>query len=90
MTDPFLKLFIIIIGYVIVLFILRFLGFGKKQVCENCNNCCPDCSFALKRIQRKKQDKILYHLTLRIYNLKRYRCSECAWEGLKWEEKYRP
>lgn len=90
MTDPFLKLFIIIIGYVIVLFILRFLGFGKKQVCENCNNCCPDCSFALTRIQRKKKDKIFYHLTLRIFNLKRYRCAECAWEGLKWEEKYRP
>ena len=86
--DEFLLIFIAIVLYVILLFIIRHLGLGSKENCIHCNNCCPDCSLALNRIKRINRDKILYHITFRVFEFKRYSCQECGWEGLKWEKKY--
>jgi len=83
--DQFLLVFIIILMYILLLFILRFLNVGRKKKCSKCNNCCPDCSFALNRVKRKKKDQITNNLTFRIYDYKRYICTECGWEGLRWE-----
>ena len=89
-ADPFLKLFIGLLLYLILLVIIRWLHIGKKKTCENCNNCCPDCMSGLNRIQRFHSDKLIFHLTFRIFDLKRYLCNHCGWEGLRWENKYRP
>ena len=89
-ADPFIKIFITLLIYVTILFLLRILNIGRKKVIENCNNCCPDCESALNRIQRKSIDRLLFHLTFRIFEFKRYICNECGWEGLRWEDKYRP
>ena len=90
MADPFLKLFIVLLLYIVVLFFIRTINLGRKKVCNNCNNCCPDCTSALNRIKRKAHDRLSYHLTFRIFDFKRYVCNECGWEGLRWEDKYRP
>ena len=89
-ADPFLKLFVLLLIYIVFLALLRSFNVGKKKVCENCNNCCPDCKFALNRIQRINIDKFAFHLAFRIFDLKRYICNECGWEGLRWEDKFRP
>ena len=88
--DEFLLIFFAVLLYILLLFIIRYLGIGSKDRCKDCNNCCPDCSRALNRIKRMQRDKILYHITFRIFGFKRYICNECGWEGLRWEEKYIP
>ena len=88
--DQFLLVFIIILLYVLLLFIIRYLGIGSKKNCKNCNNCCPDCNLALNRVKRISRDKILYHITFKIFENKRYICNECGWEGLRWEDSFRP
>jgi len=88
--DKFLFIFILVVLYVLLLFIIRYLGIGSKKNCMNCNNCCPDCTLALNRIKRPYKDRIIYHITLRIFEFKRYICNECGWEGLRWEKKYTP
>jgi len=88
--DKFLLAFIILLSYVLFLFIIRYLRVGSKKNCVNCNNCCPDCSTALNRIKRLTRDKILHHITFRIFDSKRYACNECGWGGLRWEKKYKP
>ena len=87
--DQFLLVFIIILLYILLLFILRYLKFGKKKICNQCTNCCPDCSFALNRIKRITKDQINNNLTFRIFDFKRYICTECGWEGLRWEDSYK-
>jgi uncharacterized protein with PIN domain len=88
--DKFLLIFITVLLYVALLLIIRHLGLGSKKSCEDCNNCCPDCTLALNRIKRLNRDKILHHITFRIFDGKRYVCNDCGWEGLRWEEKYTP
>ena len=90
LMDSFLVLFIIVLLYVLFLIIIRYLELGSKESCIKCNNCCPDCSAALNRIKRLYKDKVLHHITLRIFQFKRYTCHNCGWEGLKWEKKYKP
>jgi hypothetical protein len=90
MADPFLKLFIVLLLYIVVLFFIRIMNVGRKKICDNCNNCCPDCTSALNRIKRKVFDRFSYHLTFRVFDFKRYVCNDCGWEGLRWEDKYRP
>ena len=82
--DEFLIVFIIVLLYVLFLFILRYFRIGSKKTCINCNNCCPDCSVALSRIQRMLKDKILFYITFNIFDIKRYICNDCGWEGLRW------
>jgi len=89
-ADPFLKIFIALLLYLILLAIIRWLNIGRKKICDSCNNCCPDCQTGLNRIQRISTDKLAFHLTFRIFEFKRYICNECGWEGLRWEEKFRP
>ena len=88
--DQFLLVFIIILLYVLLLFIIRHMGIGRKSICKNCNNCCPDCGSALDRVRRIAKDKVIHHITFRIFDNKRYICNECGWEGLRWEEGYNP
>ena len=89
-ADPFLKIFIALLLYVGFLLILRSLNIGSKKACANCNNCCPDCKAGLNRIQRLKKDKLAIHITFRMFEFKRYICNDCGWEGLRWEDKFRP
>ena len=86
--DIFIYLFIFLITYVILLFILKKINWRRKTKCEKCNNCCPDCQSALNRVQRKKHDFFLKHITFQIFDFRRYICSECGWEGLRWEDKF--
>ena len=87
--DSFLLVFIIIITYILLLFLIKKIGFGKKINCDNCNNCCPDCNNGLKRVQRKKSDHIFHHLSFRIFDSRRYVCDNCGWEGLRWEDRFK-
>ncbi len=89
-TDPFLSLFFIILLYPCILFLAKFLSIGKKKIFENCTNACPNCNTPLNRIRRLTRDKILITITFKIFDFKRYVCNECSWEGLRWEEKYKP
>ena len=88
--DNFLIVFIAVLSYLLLLFIIRNLGLGSKKSCINCRNCCPDCTLALNRMKRIYTDKIIYHITFRIFDFKRYICNNCGWEGLKWERNYKP
>ncbi len=90
LTDPFIKLFVLLLIYVIILFILKRYNIGRNKASEKYTNSCPDCSMPLNRIKRLPKDKILYHLTFRIFDFKRYVCSECGWEGLRWEDRFNP
>ena len=85
--DEFLLIFIVILLYILLLFIVRYSELGSKKNCINCNNCCPDCSLALNRIQRTLKDKIVFYITFMIFEFKRYICNHCGWEGLRWEKK---
>ena len=85
----FLLVFIIILFYVFILFIFRYLNIGRKKSCKKCNNCCPDCSSSLNRVRRTTKDRIINKLTFTIFDSMRYACNECGWEGLKWEEEYK-
>ena len=87
--DQFLILFILILIYVLILFIFRYLNIGRKKKCTKCTNCCPDCSSSLNRVKRTTKDQIINNLTFRIFDSKRYICSACGWEGLRWEEAYK-
>ena len=89
-ADPFLKLFILLLLYVGLLFLFRYLNVGKKRIMNSCNNACPDCYNPLNRIKRREVDKYLYYLTFRVFPFKRYLCDECGWEGLRWEDRFRP
>mgnify|MGYP006142689605 CR=1 FL=1 len=84
--DQFLLIFILLLTYVFTLLLIKKNELGSKLSCKNCNNCCPDCSLALNRIKRFFSDKIIFHLTFRIFDCKRYSCNECGWEGLRWEK----
>ena len=88
--DKFMLIFIIIIIYILAIFIIRKLRIGRKISSKNCNNCCPDCGGPLKRIRRKKLDHFLHHITFRTFDHRRYICDNCGWEGLRWEDKFRP
>ena len=87
--DSFLLIFLSIIGYIAILLVMKFLGFGKKQKHESCMNSCPDCLNPLERIKRLKKDFILNHFTFHIFDYKRYRCRDCGWEGLRWEKQFK-
>ena len=87
--DIFLFTFIIVIFYILILFLCKYFNLGRKKACNNCNNCCPDCSSSLNRIKRINLDKIVNYITFRIFDYKRYFCSECGWEGLKWEDNFK-
>ena len=87
--DSFLILFITILIYVLLLFILQYLGFKSKKRGKNSNNSCPDCNMSLKRVKRIFKDKILYYLSLGMFDWKRYICYKCGWEGLRWTKEFR-
>jgi len=72
-----------------ILFTCQYLGFGSKVRGKNSNNCCPDCNSALDRAKRVFNDKILYYLTLGMFDWRRYFCNKCGWEGLRWAKDYR-
>mgnify|MGYP000663284802 CR=1 FL=1 len=63
---------------------------GKKTSCGNCSNCCPDCEGVLNRIRRTQSDQFIHHFTFRIFDARRYVCHNCGWEGLRWEDQFRP
>jgi len=88
--DQFGVISIIILCYILLLLLFKSMGIGKKKSCNNCNNCCPDCEAALNRVRRTQTDRILHHITLRIFDPRRYICNNCGWEGLRWEDKFRP
>tara|TARA_B100000941_G_scaffold152967_1_gene108456 strand:- start:2911 stop:3192 length:282 start_codon:yes stop_codon:yes gene_type:complete len=88
-TDPFFKFFLLLIFYIIVLITLRYLGFGEKKITKECLNACPKCLSSLHRVERKFSDRLLNHLTFKIFNFKRYKCNSCEWQGLRWEKNFK-
>ena len=88
-TDKFLITFFILLVYTIVILFVKKIGVGKKVRYKNCTNCCPDCSSALHRIQRKSSDHFIHHITFRAFDCRRYMCTNCGWEGLRWEERFK-
>ena len=88
--DSFLLIFIVLILYVILIFFAKSIGWKRKKTTENCTNACPCIkNIPLNRIARRKIDHFLEHVTFRVFNFKRYSCSECEWKGLRWENNYR-
>ena len=82
--DLFLQFTIVFVAYVLLLIILKKLGVWKKKQCNNCNNCCPGCQEPLERIRRKRIDRFANYLTFQIFEFKRYKCTNCEWEGKRW------
>jgi len=87
--DNFLIIFITILLYILLLFIIQRLGIGSKKRGSNSNNCCPDCKSTLNRVKRIFKDKIIYYLTLGMFDWRRYICDKCGWEGLRWAKQYK-
>ena len=88
--DIFLYITISIICYLIFLLVLKNLGIWRKIKNNNCNNCCPcDKKEPLERIRRKNWDHFVNYITFQIYDFKRYKCIECAWEGRRWDKKFK-
>ena len=90
LVDGFLEAFIVLILYVLLLFIIKRFEIGAKIKCQDCNNCCPDCRSVLERVQRKRSDYLINHITLKVFDARRYLCSNCGWEGLRWEKIFKP
>jgi len=88
--DQFLLTFLILITYILLLFAVKYFNIGKKNSYGNCSNCCPDCKGVLNRIRRTQKDQLLHHITFRIFDARRYVCNKCGWEGLRWEDQFRP
>ena len=86
--DIFLQFAIFIISYIFILIILRKMNVWRKKKCNNCNNCCPYCKNALERIRRQKTDYMSNYITFQIFDFKRYKCPNCAWEGRRWERPF--
>ena len=87
--DIFLIIFILIVSYVLFLFIIQYFGFKSKKRGRNSNNCCPDCNANLNRVNRIFKDRIIYFLTIGMFDWRRYICDKCGWEGLRWAKDYR-
>ena len=87
--DFFLLTFIIVLCYVLLLYIIQILGIGSKKRSSNSNNVCPDCRTNLDRVKRIYKDKIFYYLTVALFDWRRYICSKCGWEGLRWSKEYK-
>jgi len=81
--DSYLLIFLILIAYVVLLFMMKFTGWGKKETSETFLNSCPDCKCAMERIKRYRGDYLLNLLTFHIFNYKRYRCMDCGLERLR-------
>ena len=86
--DRFLWIALGLVSYILLLFILKKMNIWNKKQCDNCNNCCPSCQEALERIRRKKIDRIINYITFQIFDFKKYRCLNCAWEGRRWERSF--
>ena len=86
--DIFLYISVGLIAYVLLIILFRKIGIWNKKTCEKCSNCCPDCGTALERIRRKNIDYIKNYLSFQVFDFKRYRCINCAWEGLRWERAF--
>lgn len=86
--DYFLYIAIGLILYSLILIVLRSLNVWKKTECNDCTNCCPDCSKPLERTRRLKKDYLINYATFKLFDFKRYRCMDCAWEGRRWERPF--
>ena len=87
--DIFLYITIAIISYLILLLSLKNLNIWRKKQCNNCNNCCPECDEPLERVKRINLDYFINYITFQIYDFKRYRCNDCAWEGRRWDKQFK-
>ena len=87
MDKPILLLIVLTI-YFTALCVLKKIGLMQKVVSEHYSNCCPKCNEALERIRRYNSDRIINLLTFQIFDFKRYKCNQCNWEGLRWENKF--
>ena len=86
--DPFLIIIFLIIAYLVLLITLKKLNVGRKLIGSRCENCCPDCQDPLERTKRVKKDYLINYLTFQMFDFKRYKCMNCAWEGIKWEKPF--
>ena len=84
--DPYLLIFIALIVYLILIGLLKSIGVWRKEVDKNWINRCPKCKESLKRINRKKIDRIIEYLTFNIFGFKKYKCKKCSWKGLRWDK----
>ena len=87
--DNFLLIFIIILLYILFLFVIQYIGIGSKKRGSNSNNSCPDCKSTLNRVKRIFKDRIIYYLTLGMFDWRRYNCDKCGWEGLRWTKQFK-
>ena len=69
--DVFALIFIGLIIYILLLFLIKKLGYGKRIRSNNYNNCCPSCGNPLNRIRRYYMDHLLEYISFQIFNLKK-------------------
>lgn len=82
--NSIISIFIITLIWILILVSCNKLDIGRRKSCVNCDNCCPDCTKSLNRIRRKKMDNFLNDISFRLFDFKRYLCSNCGWEGIRW------
>ncbi len=73
-----IELFIILIvtGYSLVV-LFRIFGIYRKGKC-------PECGGRLNRHPRTISDHLTKALTLFILPVRRYKCVQCGWSGMRW------
>ena len=86
--DIFLQIALGLVSYILLLFFLKKLNIWEKKKCNNCNNCCPNCQEPLERIKRINMDRFTNYITFQIFDFKKYKCLNCAWQGRKWERSF--
>lgn len=84
-NDPYLTTLIIFLIYLLSLVTIKSFNIFKKQTSKRFHLICPGCKKnIIKRIKRKSHDIYINILSLQLFKFKRYKCSVCSWEGLRW------
>ncbi len=84
-NDPYLTLLLFLLIYLLTLVIIKSFNIFRKKTSKRFHLLCPGCKQnAIKRIKRKSHDMYLNIMTLQLFKFKRYKCTICTWEGLRW------
>ena len=83
--DPYLSLLLFLLIYFLILIIIKSFNLFRKKTSKRFQLQCPGCKEnVIKRIKRKNHDMYLNIMTVQLFKFKRYKCTICSWEGLRW------
>lgn len=84
-NDPYLTTLIIFLIYLLCLVTIKSFNIFRKKTSKRFQLICPSCQKnIIKRVKRKSHDIYINILSLQLFKFKRYKCTVCSWEGLRW------